>query len=102
MYGVPLYLMSQSAGLTLISQVNWIAQANVDCIGIIIIIIIINNNGLIAFPHCGYSMLQKVTCIYYDNIKLLQYYSILQTYTLQEIMANDKNDTKQWIHYVTI
>ena len=45
---------------------------------IIIIIIINNNNGLIAFPHCGYSMLQKVTCIHYDNIKLLQYYSILE------------------------
>jgi glutaredoxin-related protein len=54
------------------------------------IIIIINNNGLIAFPHCGYSMLQKVTCIHYDNIKLLQYYSILQTYTLQEIIKRQK------------
>ena len=64
---------------------------------IIIIIIII----IIAFPHCGYSILQKVTCIHYDNIKLLQYYSILETYTSQEI-SNDKNETKQWTHYVTI
>jgi hypothetical protein len=36
-------------------------------------------------------MLQKVTCIqYYDNIKLLQDYSILQTYTLQEIIKRQK------------
>jgi hypothetical protein len=57
-----------------------------------IIIIINNNNGLIAFPHYGYSMLQKVTCIHYDNIKLLQYYSILETYTLQEIIKRQKQN----------
>jgi hypothetical protein len=50
-----------------------------------VIIIIINNtnntnnNGLIAFPHCGYSMLQKVTCIHYDN-NLNNYYNIIAYY----------------------
>ena len=36
-------------------------------------------------------MLQKVTCIHYDNIKL-QYYSILETYTLQEIIKRQKRN----------
>jgi hypothetical protein len=51
-----------------------------------------NDNGLIAFPHCGYSMLQKVTCIHYGNIKLLQYCCILETYTLQEISQRQKRN----------
>jgi hypothetical protein len=37
-------------------------------------------------------MLQKFTCIHYDNIKLLQYYSILETYTLQEIIKRQKRN----------
>jgi hypothetical protein len=43
-------------------MVNWVRKE---------IIIINNNNGLIAFPHCGYSMLQKVTCIHLDLPKSL-------------------------------